>query len=76
MTKCAKDQVGYHYRSRNLAERCALCVQQTATYECERVVGNINPLGWCSLFERRLSAPIPGDVAALQARDGKSDVGC
>lgn len=73
-TRQQKDQVGYVYRSRNLAERCAMCVKQTATYDCEGVVGNINPLGWCNQFERRLSAPIPGDVEAARKRDRDAEV--
>lgn len=68
-----RDQVGYVFRSRNLAERCATCLMQTATYECERVVGPIAPLGWCMLYQRRLSAPIPGDVMALQERERSDD---
>lgn len=69
MARCSKDQVGYAYRSKNLAERCAMCIRQVTTYECDGVAGTINPLGWCTQFERRLSAPVPGDITAIRGLD-------
>ena len=57
MTKRAKEAVHYIARASDPNERCKLCEHftnsGTAYGSCEKVKGNISPLGWCDLWKRK-----------------------
>lgn len=52
-----KEAVHYTARADNPAERCKRCehfADSVTLYgTCEKVKGNISPLGWCELFKRK-----------------------
>jgi len=55
--KATKDEADYTPRAAHRSERCKLCkffADVARLYgECEKVSGNISPLGWCKFFERK-----------------------
>lgn len=57
MTKRAKEAVHYTARATDLHERCRLCEHFFYVVglngRCQKVTGDISPLGWCDLFKRK-----------------------
>ncbi len=50
--KKSKSSVDYTDRAEMLTERCILCEHYSRGGKCEKVRGDIDPSGWCKLFER------------------------
>lgn len=51
--KKSKASVSYTDHASKHTERCALCEYYIRGGRCEEVRGEIEPSGWCELFEKK-----------------------
>ena len=52
MIKLLKRLVNYTDDHGKSSEQCSKCEYYVNSHTCSRVMGSINPSGWCKLFKR------------------------